>query len=588
MQFFRPITKTAIIAGVVLLVVELAFSQYRHGQLRREILNSAEPKIEKAPSTTRSATRRAARPLRAPKPLAPIVNPINTPNTTLVYLENTETLAFDQFVNPDKKILKGNVRFKHDDAYLYCDSAYFYEKANSLDAFGNVRIVQGDSLFVYGDFLYYDGNLKLARMRSNVKMINRNTTLTTDSLNFDRNTHLAYYFTGGKIVDPENTLTSIWGQYNTQNNDAEFRNKVELKNKNYRMVSDTLLYNTQTYHAKIVGPTFIRYQDETDIFSSKGWYNTNQERMMLLNRSKIVHHDGKTMTGDTLFYDKAKKYGEAFVNVELTDSLEKSTLYGDYVFYDELKEAGLATDSALLVDWSTKDTLWIHADTLRTFKDSIYDVAKGIGNVRMFRNDVQAICDTLHYSSRDSIISLHGEPVMWADNNQLSGEFIQIFTQNQKAERVHIQQNAIAAQQEDSVNFNQLSGKEIIAHLRDGELYRIHVNGNAETIYFPRDDADSTLIGLNKTESSFVVMHLKNKKADRIVLTSASSGVMYPLGQLTGGDIYLKNFFWVEEQRPTSGTNVLQTFPKPTRNNPATRNDVGAENTSRAGSSPNR
>lgn len=570
------IIKYIAFGGVLCLFIGILSAQIRPGQLRKEILNNQQTKKTVATKKDTRQNRRQGKALLPPKPLAPIVNPLNNRKATLVYLENTETLAYDQFVNPDLKILKGNVRFKHDNAYLYCDSAYFYEKANSLDAFSNVRIVQGDTLFVYGDFLYYDGNLKLAKMRQNVKMINRKTTLTTDSLNFDRNTNLAYYYTGGKIVDPENTLTSVWGQYNTSTNDALFRNNVLLTNKNYTMNSDTLQYNTKTNFANIVGPTKIVYQNETDIYSNKGWYNTNNERMMLLNRSVVKHKDGKTMIGDTIFYDKAAKYGEAFVNVVMTDSVEKSTLYGDYVYYNEKTEAGLSTDSAMLMDWSSQDTMWVHADTLRTFKDSVYDVAKGYMNVRLFRNDIQGICDSLVFSARDSVINMYGEPVLWAEKNQLSGEFIQAFTKNKKVERVHIQRAAIAIQKEDSLCFNQLSGKEIIAHIDSGELKRVHVNGNAETIYYPRDDADSTLIGLNKTESSFVVMYLKNKKAERIVMTSASSGIMYPIGQLSGGDLYLKNFFWLEEQRPTKSSDVLLYFEKKTREKPGTSSLMGA------------
>jgi lipopolysaccharide export system protein LptA len=550
------IIKYIVLGGVLCLFFTKPTAQVRPGQLRQEILNNQHAKTK--PTTKENKrNRRPVKSLIPPKPLAPIVNPLNNRNATLVYLENTETLAYDQFKNPDLKILKGNVRFKHDNAYLYCDSAYFYEKANSLDAFSNVRIVQGDTLFVYGDFLYYDGNQKLARLRQNAKMVNRETTLTTDSLNFDRNTNLAYYYTGGKIVDPENTLTSVWGQYNTSTNDALFRNNVLLTNPNYSMNADTLQYNTKTNFANIIGPTKIVYKDETDIFSTKGWYNTTNERMMLLDRSLVKHKDGKTIIGDTIFYDKAQKYGEAFVNVIMTDSTEKSTLSGNYVYYNENTETGLATNKALLVEWSSKDTLWLHADTLRTFKDSIFNTAKGYLNVRLYRNDIQGICDSLIFAERDSIINMYGEPVLWAEENQLSGEFIQAFTKNKKVERVHIQRSAMAVQKVDSLSFNQLSGKEIIAYIDSSELRRVNVNGNAETIYYPMDDADSTLIGLNKTESSYVVMYLKNKKAERIVMTSSTSGVMYPLGQLTGGDIYLKNFFWLEKQRPTSSAAVL-------------------------------
>lgn len=567
--------KHIVLFGVLCFFLSNSFAQVRPGQLRNEIMQMQNPAPKPGPKTKKKSALRITKSLKNPLPLAPIVNPLNNKNTSLVYLENTQTLAFDQFTNPDVQILKGDVRFRHDGALLFCDSAYFYEKANSLDAFSNVRIIQGDTLFVYGDFLYYDGNLKLARMRQNVRLDNRKTTLTTDSLDFDRNTNLAYYRYGGKIVDPENTLTSAWGEYNTSNNDALFQKNVNLVNKNFVMNSDTLHYNTKTAIANIVGQTHILYQDETNIYSTRGWYNTGAEQMMLLDRSKVIHKDGKELMGDTIYYDKAKKYGEAFINVSMNDSVKKNTLYGDYVYYNENNETGLATDSALLIDCSGKDTLWVHADTLRTMKDSIYDVARGYFNVRFYRNDVQGICDSLVYAARDSVMNMYGDPVIWAEKNQLSGEFIQAFTKDDKIDRIHIQQAAMAVQQEDSLYFNQLSGKEIIAYMDSGELRRVNVNGNAETIYYPRDDADSTLIGLNKTESSFVVMYLKNKKVDRIVLTTASSGIMYPITQLSGGDLYLKNYFWTPEERPTNSEDVMLTIAKKPREKIGTSSLMG-------------
>jgi lipopolysaccharide export system protein LptA len=283
---------------------------------------------------------------------------------------------------------------------------------------------------------------------------------------------------------------------------------------------------------------------------------------MLLDRSIIKHKDGKTLTGDTLFYDKKLKYGEGFMHVVMRDTVQKSTLYGDYCYYNETLKTGLATDSALMVDWSGKDSMFVHADTLLTVKDSIYNAAHGYYHVRIFRNDVQGICDSLTYSARDSVMNMYGDPVIWSDNNQLSGEFIQTYTKNKKVDHIHIQHLAVAIQHEDSVFYNQLSGKEIIAYVDSGQLKKVKVNGNAETIYYPRDEKDSTLVGLNKTQSSFVVMYLKNKKIQRVVLTSASNGTMYPLEKLSGKDIYLRNFFWLEDRRPKNIHDLFLVFPK--------------------------
>lgn len=557
--------KHIVLFGVLCLFIMVLQAQIRPKQLRKEVLQSQAP-----PPPQKQKGRRAGNSFGKPspinKPLAPIITPYDLKGVSLVYLENSETLNYDQLKNPDVQVLRGNVRFRHDNALMYCDSAYFYEKANSLDAFGHVKIVQGDTLFVFGDVLYYDGNVKLARLRYNVRMENRKTTLTTDSLNYDRMTNLAYYYTGGKIFDQVNTLTSIWGQYSTKTNDALFKQNVKLVNKNYVLDADSLRYNTKSHIANMVGRTHIRYNDETDIYTTRGWYNTATERSMLLNRSLVHHKDGKTLIGDTIFYDKKQKYGEGFMHVIMKDSAQKTTLYGNYSYYNDGSKVGMATDSAMLVDWSSKDTMYVHADTLFTSKDSIYDLARGYYNVRFFRNDVQGLCDSLAYSARDSILNMYGDPVLWTDNNQLSGEFIQAHVKNKKVNKIHIQRAAMAVQFNDSVFYNQLSGKEIIAHVDSGQLKRVNVNGNAETLYYPVDDKDTTLIGMNKTQSSFVVMHFKNKKIDRVVLTSASNGTMYPLPGLKTDQIYLKNFFWLDEQRPHKPAEVFTFFPKKKRN----------------------
>jgi len=344
-------------------LISTLFSQSRPKpkQLRNEILKSQLPKTTKAKN-------RVTNPYSVTT-LTNTVNPLQNKKSTLVYLENSESLSFDKLLHPDVQVLKGNVRFRHENMILYCDSAYFYETANSLDAFGRVKINQADTLFVYGDALYYDGNTKLARLRKNVRMENRKTVLTTDSLNYNRMINLAYYYTGGRIVDELNILTSLWGQYSPATNIALFKTNVHLTNKNFILKSDTLKYNTKDYIANIVGKSHIIYNKETDVYSTKGWYNTKSERMMLLDRSLIVHKDGKTMIGDTIFYDKKSKYGEGYSHVEMADSIQKSNLNGNYVLYNETDKSGITTDSALLIDWSSQDTLFVHADTLYTSKD---------------------------------------------------------------------------------------------------------------------------------------------------------------------------------------------------------------------------
>lgn len=556
------VLKSLVVVLLVSVVATELPAQIRHKQLREEILESRKPAVPAKPTRRE---RKKPKPIATPPPVAPIRTPYDQPNARIIVMENADLLSFDQLMRPDVQVASGNVRFRHDNATMTCDSAHFFMASNSFDAFSRIVINQGDTLFAYGDRLYYDGNTKLARLRGNVRMENRKTVLTTDSLNYDRNTQLAYYFTGGKIVDPENTLTSVWGQYSTSNDDALFSDQVNLVNENFTMSSDTLKYNTRTHIADMVGKTDIMYKNETEIFTDKGWYNTDSERSMLLNRSQVINKEGRSLVGDTIFYDKKQRFGESFGNVVLKDTVQKSTLYGNYVYYHEDNELGIATDSALLVDWSDAEkTMYIHADTLQTYKqDTLYNHAKAWYNVRFYREDIQGLADSLFYSGKDSVLTLYRDPVLWQENQQLSAETITVFTKNQDVTQVKLEEASLVVEMVDSVHFNQITGKEIIAFVDSSQIRLVEVNGNAETVYFAREESDTLfLLGANRTESSKVVMHFKNKKIDRVVLTSSSSGVFYPLHIVTAEKTRLEQFFWAENRRPFSKDEVFYRFPK--------------------------
>jgi len=553
-------------------------AQIRHKSLREEVLKEQQSaKAETPESKEKGAVSQKSKKLEPLEPVVPIKTPFDQKTAKLIYLENADRGSVDQDLRPDVQVLNGNVKFRHDDAVMSCDSAYLYQKNNSFDAFGNIKIVQGDTLFAYGDRLYYDGNTKLLRLRGKARLVNRNTTLTTDSLNYDRTTQLAYYFTGGKIVDPENTLTSLWGQYSTATENALFRNKVKLVNENFVMDADTLIYNTKTHIADLVGDTHILYQNETDIFTQKGWYNTETERSMLLDRSYLINEESKYMTGDTIFYDKIKNYGEIFGKAVLNDSVQKSSLFGNYVYYNEKDELGIATDSALLVDWSTEQILYVHADTLKTYKDSIYNEAEAWRNVRFYREDVQGIADSLVYSSRDSVMHLVNEPVVWQENQQFSSKTIHIFSKNREVEKIHLEQAAIIIEQVDSAFYNQISGKDITAFLDSSELKRLEVNGNAETIYFIREEHDDSLLGANRTESSYVIFHFKDKKMDKAVFPSSTTGEFHPIEMVADDFMYLSNYFWLDSHRPLSKDDVFKRLPPASRTRTAVSDGAGAD-----------
>lgn len=489
---------------------------------------------------------------------------------TMVYLEHCQTLSFDQERLANAQILKGDVVFRHDDAVMYCDSAYFYDQDNSFDAFGHVRFEQGDTLKGYGDKLYYDGNTKLARLRRNVKLVHGNsenpTILTTDSLNYNRALDIAYYYSGGTIKDTLNTLFAVRGKYYPNTNQAIFSEDVQLNNPKFRLTSDTLLYNTATKVADIISPTQIVYEEETTILTSLGWYNTENEQSMLLQRSLVAHEDGKTMTGDTIFYNKAIGHGKIIGQMEMRDSVQKMTLYGNYGEMFEDGDYGFATDSALAVDWSEEDNYtYMHADTLFTrtiwYRDSngidtSYRKMRAYNNVRVYRSDVQAVCDSLEYNSLDSTMTLLTDPVCWSSDNQISADTIRIYMRNGTIDYVKGINNAITIKQESLSYFDQMAGKELIAYVRDEELKQVDVNGNALTIFYPKQE-DGSFFGMNTTQSSYVKIYLENQEIHHIVILPQPQGTLYPIDQVPSGADRLEGFFWAEQERPLKPGDVF-------------------------------
>ena len=332
------------------------------------------------------------------------------PAKSKVYLLHSDVLKKSPLnPDPDAQILIGNVAFRHDSVYMYCDSACFYEKTNSLEAFDNVKMVQGDTLFLYGDYLFYDGNTQIAQVRYNVRMENKNTTLLTDSLNYDRIYNLGYYFDGGTLMDEENVLTSEWGEYSPATKISVFNYDVKLVNPKFTLTSDTLRYSTATKIANILGPSDI-VSDANHIYSELGFYNTQIGQAELLDRS-VLTNEGKRLIGDSLFYDRVKGYGEAFDNVIMTDTVNKNMLTGDYCYYNELTKYAFATKKAVVVDYSQGDSLFMHADTLQMYTyylntDSMFRETRAYHKVRMYRADVQGVCDSLVFSSKVKQLSL--------------------------------------------------------------------------------------------------------------------------------------------------------------------------------------
>lgn len=476
-----------------------------------------------------------------------------------VDLLHADEAQADKLLRPDVQVLIGSVKLRHDSMYMYCDSALIYEKTNSVEAFSNVRMEQGDTLFIYGDYLNYNGETQLAMLRENVKLINRKTILTTDSLNYDRLYNLGYYFEGGTLTDEENILTSDWGEYSPATKIAIFNHEVKLANPRFTLYSDTLKYSTDSKIATILGPSNI-VNEKNHIYSEKGFYNTAKDQAQLLDRS-VLTNEGKKLVADSLFYDRKTGYGEAFNNVVMNDTINKNMLTGDYCFYNELTESALATQKAVAIDYSQGDSLFMHADTLKMNSyfvktDSAYREMKAYHKVRIFRKDIQGVCDSLLFSSKDSCLRMYHDPIIWNEKQQLLGEEINVYMNDSTIDWAHIINQALTVEQKDSIHYNQISGKEIKAYFQGGEARKIDVIGNVLVIYYP-EEKDSTMIGMNTSETSLLNLHLMNRKMEKMVMSPKSNGTLYPMDQIPVDKMKLPTFVWFDYIRPQNKEDIF-------------------------------
>ena len=485
---------------------------------------------------------------------------------TRIDLLHADQAQADKQARPDVQVLVGSVKLRHEGMLMYCDTAYLFEKSNSVEAFGNVRMEQGDTLFIYGDHLYYDGMSQLAMLREHVRMINRNSELTTDSLNYDRVLDLGYYFEGGTLTDEENVLTSIWGEYSPTTKLAIFNHEVRLVNPRFTLTSDTLKYCTATKVATILGPSDI-VSEENHIYSERGIYNTQTEQAELLDRS-VLTNQGKRLTGDSLFYDRKSGFGEAFQQVVMNDTVNRNMLTGNYCFYNELTGHAIATDRAVAIDYSQGDSLFMHGDTLRLLTyhintDSVFRELRVYHHVRAFRSDVQAVCDSLVYNSKDSCMTMYRDPIIWHGEQQLLGEEVKVYTNDSTIRWAHVINQALVVEQKDTIHYNQVSGKEMKAYFVDGEMRQVDVNGNVLVVFYPIDDKDSTFIGLNHAEGGFLRMLLKERRMDQGAFIGKAGGTLYPMSQIPPDQYRLATFAWFPEIRPRNKEDIFEWRGKP-------------------------
>ncbi|MDE5835927.1 MAG: hypothetical protein K2H50_02840 [Paramuribaculum sp.] len=506
---------------------------------------------------------------QTPQRITPIIPEANRYEQGKVFLEHADVWRYQkQYGVPDEdqyQVLVGNVVFRKNDMYMYCDSAHFYEQTNSFDAFSNVRMEQGDTLFVYADELNYDGTDELAVLYADpgkkVKLINRDVKLETDVFNYSLAEERGFYEVGGVLSDAQNTLSSLQGEYFPNTKDANFYLDVDVKSLNQndtlRMFTDSLNYNTGTHTAELIAYTRIINRDG-EIISTSGTYNTETGLADLYRRSTVITNRGNTLTGDTLFYNRELNFGEAFGNMILTDSARSTSLHGDYGFYDDNADSAFVTGHALAKEYSSGDTLYMHGDTIFAYidKEDSTRVMNVYHKVRFYRSDLQGLCDSVSTTERDSMMYMYRHPVVWNEDKQIFGNVIHIHFNDSTVDWAKLPEFGFMAEHIDEDCFQQMSALQMTAWFNDSTIRHLFAEGNVMLIMFPVEK-DSTYNKYAYVESSTMDAWFLNNDIERVLFTPETTAKVTPLYLAKKGSYFLQKFAWYDDIRPKSPEDVF-------------------------------
>ncbi|MBE0392224.1 OstA-like protein [Flavobacterium sp. PL002] len=466
-----------------------------------------------------------------------------------IIVEHSDFADINQVENPDAFLLTGNVRVNHDGIVLTCNKAYYFQKENYIKAFGNVQIVQGDTLFLNSKYAEYNGNVKKAFAAGEAYMSSPDATLVTDTINFDRNVQQVYYNTQGTITNKDNTLRSKSGRYYVAEKKFQFLTAVTITNPQYVIKSNHLDYYSNSGHSYLFGPSTITSKNNY-IYTEKGFYDTKKNLAHFLRKS-YIKYDDRLIEGDSLYYDRNREFASATRNVKITDSINRGVIKGHYGEVYKKKDSMFVTKRALAINFVDNDSVYIHGKKLMVTGKEGDRIIRAFNNVRFLKKDMSGKCDSIYSNSRIALTKLIGNPVLWNGDNQITGDVMHLIGNNttRKLDSLKVLNNTFLVSRDTlGTGYNQVKGLNLFGKFNDGKLRDVDIIKNAEVIYYMRNDSNE-LIGINKNVSSKINLILENNAIETITFYDQVDGDIYPEKELPENARKLRGLVWRGEER---------------------------------------
>jgi lipopolysaccharide export system protein LptA len=474
-----------------------------------------------------------------------------------INIEHSDYLDVNQELVPDAILLTGNVKVNHDGVVLTCNKAYYFQKENYLKAFGNVQLVQGDTLFLNSKYAEYSGNSKKAFATGDAVMSSPDATLQTDTINFDRNIQQVFYNSKGTIINKDNTLVSKSGRYFVAEKKFQFLTEVVLTNPKYVMKSNHLDYYSNAGHAYLFGPSTIT-SEANYIYTEKGFYDTKKNLAHFLRKSYIKYND-RRIEGDSLFYNRNTEFASATRNVKITDSINRGVVKGHYAELYKLKDSMFVTKRAVAINLVEKDSVYIHGKILMVTGKEGERVLRAYNNARFYKLDMSGKCDSIHSNSKTALTKLIGNPILWNGESQITGDLMHLIGDNttKKLDSLKVINNTFLISKDTlGTGYNQVKGLNLFGKFKDGKLHDVDVVKNTEVVYFMRNDANE-LVGINKNVSSKINLILENNGVETITFFNKVDGDMYPEDELPENARKLKGMIWRADERIKSKDDIF-------------------------------
>lgn len=474
--------------------------------------------------------------------------------------------------------IAGNVILKEGLTTFSCDSATIDHRTNVLEAFGNIHINQNDSIHTYAQHLRYIGNDRIAWLDNNVKLTDKKGILYTQTLKYDLKSNMGEYSNGGKVVNGKTVLTSDNGTYYADTKDVYFKNNVHLIDPKYDIRTDSMMYNTQTQVTTFITETFIKNKNGATIYTKEGTYDL-QNGKAYFGSNPIVQDSTRFYSAINMAMDEKSGIAQLEGNAVVKDTANGYTVLGGTIFTNNKTQSFLATKKPVLIfKGDAKDSTFISADTLfsgmekrdttqqrdttvndtltkttvvsTATKDTSIRYFLAFHHVRIFNDSLQAVSDSLFYSSEDSTFRLMKDPLVFANKSQISGDTIFLYTKNRKTDRVHVFESGMIINQSSPQLFNQISGRDINGYFKNGVMDYMRVKGSpAESVYYPQND-DSSYIGMNRSKGDVIDIYFINREINKIKFINDVDGTLYPLKQIPEDQKYLKGYLWQDNRRP--------------------------------------